>query len=86
MSKPLQTAIFLSLLISLIVSAAFAQRPRRRPRQLGRFQRVADHLKEGDAAPDFTLKTLDGTQTITLSDFQGKSPVALVFGSKGNAG
>lgn len=32
-------------------------------------------------APDFALKTLDGTETIRLSDFRGKKPVVLIFGS-----
>ncbi len=40
-----------------------------------------DAPKEGDAAPDFSLTELDGTTTIRLSDFRGKKPVALVFGS-----
>jgi peroxiredoxin len=35
----------------------------------------------GDDAPDFTLKSPDGGQTVTLSDYRGKRPVALVFGS-----
>ena len=35
----------------------------------------------GQAAPDFTLKTLDGKATHTLSSFKGKKPVALIFGS-----
>jgi len=38
-------------------------------------------LRVGDVAPDFTLKTLDGKKTVTLSRFQGKKPVLLVFGS-----
>ena len=37
--------------------------------------------KAGDLAPDFTLYDISGTQPITLSDFRGKKPVALVFGS-----
>ncbi len=35
----------------------------------------------GDAAPDFTLPTHDGTANVTLSDSFGKRPVVLVFGS-----
>ena len=35
----------------------------------------------GQDAPDFTLKTLDGKGTVTLSDFKHKKPVVLVFGS-----
>ena len=32
-------------------------------------------------APDFTLKTEDGKKSITLSDYRGKKPVVLIFGS-----
>ena len=35
----------------------------------------------GDEAPDFSLPTIDRTQTITLSSFRGDRPVVLVFGS-----
>lgn len=35
----------------------------------------------GKPAPDFTLSSPDGTTTVTLSDFRGKRPVALIFGS-----
>ncbi len=35
----------------------------------------------GQPAPDFTLATQDGKTTITLSQFRGKKPVVLVFGS-----
>ena len=34
----------------------------------------------GEAAPDFTLRTPEG-EAITLSSFQGKQPVVVVFGS-----
>jgi peroxiredoxin len=37
--------------------------------------------KAGDLAPDFTLFDILGTDSVTLSDFRGKKPVALVFGS-----
>jgi hypothetical protein len=35
----------------------------------------------GESAPDFTLRTFDGKCTIRLSEFRGKKPVVLVFGS-----
>ena len=35
----------------------------------------------GDIAPDFTLYDIEGKNSVTLSDFRGKKPVALVFGS-----
>ena len=31
--------------------------------------------------PDFTLMDISGTESITLSDYRGKRPVAMVFGS-----
>ena len=37
--------------------------------------------KAGDPAPDFELSDVDGEHSVRLSDFQGKKPVALVFGS-----
>jgi hypothetical protein len=37
--------------------------------------------KVGDLAPDFELQDPDGNLAIRLSDFRGKRPVALVFGS-----
>ena len=46
-------------------------------------RRSKDRLKAGDKAPDFTLKKLNSKkgETVTLSGFQGKKPVVLVFGS-----
>jgi hypothetical protein len=37
--------------------------------------------KVGDLAPDFELQDPDGVTRVRLSDFRGKRPVALVFGS-----
>ena len=37
--------------------------------------------KAGDLAPDFTLASVNGTETVTLSQFRGVKPVVLVFGS-----
>lgn len=37
--------------------------------------------RAGDIAPDFTLYDIDGKDSVTLSDFRGKKPVALIFGS-----
>ena len=37
--------------------------------------------REGDMAPDFTLYDIEGENSVTLSSFRGKKPVALVFGS-----
>jgi hypothetical protein len=37
--------------------------------------------KKGDWAPEFSLEELDGKSLIRLSDYRGKKPVVLVFGS-----
>jgi hypothetical protein len=37
--------------------------------------------KKGDWAPDFELWDVSGEHKVRLSDFQGKKPVVLVFGS-----
>jgi len=37
--------------------------------------------KAGDLAPDFTLSDISGNGSVTLSDFRGKKPVVLMFGS-----
>jgi cytochrome oxidase Cu insertion factor (SCO1/SenC/PrrC family) len=64
-------------LASVFALPAVAQRQRNADRP----NRTPDKLAEGDAAPDFTLKSLDGKTTTKLSSFRGKKPVALVFGS-----
>jgi hypothetical protein len=37
--------------------------------------------KAGELAPDFSLSDATGKMNVRLSDFRGKKPVALVFGS-----
>jgi peroxiredoxin len=37
--------------------------------------------KVGDLAPDFELRDASDEHTVRLSDFQGRKPVALIFGS-----
>ena len=37
--------------------------------------------KKGDLAPDFTLSDVNGENRLSLADFRGKKPVALIFGS-----
>lgn len=37
--------------------------------------------KVGEPAPDFCLKRLSSEERVRLSSFQGKQPVAMVFGS-----
>ena len=41
-------------------------------------QAPSTHLKVGDMAPDFTLKSTDGSD-VTLSSFRGKNTVVLAF-------
>ena len=79
--SPLQKLLLLGTISIFLSSAAQAQRPRQ-AFQRGN-DRSPDKLNEGDPAPDFTLKLMDGAEgkTVTLSDYQGKRPVALIFGS-----
>jgi hypothetical protein len=46
--------------------------------EIGSFQEGPDL---NAAAPDFTLKTPDQKQTLSLAEFRGKKPVVLIFGS-----
>ena len=46
-----------------------------------RASRAKSGPHEGTRAPDFTLALHDGSGKVTLSSFQGKKPVALIFGS-----
>jgi peroxiredoxin len=51
--------------------------------QMRAWQKKHDALapKVGDVAPDFELHDTGGRDSIRLSDFRGKKPVALIFGS-----
>ena len=86
MSRKLLVSGLLWLLCLGMAAEILAQprRPRRRPELPGssaKWQRFPDKLSQGDNAPDFTLKLLSGKGEVTLSDFEGELPVALVFGS-----
>ncbi|MCJ7716117.1 MAG: redoxin domain-containing protein [Anaerolineales bacterium] len=37
--------------------------------------------KVGDPAPDFVVRDIQGKNPLKLSDFRGKKPVVLIFGS-----
>ena len=37
--------------------------------------------RPGDLAPDFELRDVNGENPVRLSDYRGKKPVALIFGS-----
>ena len=52
-------------------------------REAQAWQKQYDALapKAGDVAPDFELRDVGGENPVRLSDFQGKKPVALIFGS-----
>jgi peroxiredoxin len=52
-------------------------------REAQAWQKQYDTLapKAGDVAPDFELRDVDGENPVRLSDFRGRKPVALIFGS-----
>ena len=47
----------------------------------GEIGSIQEGPKVGAPAPDFTLKTVDGKETVRLSKVVGKKPVVLVFGN-----
>jgi hypothetical protein len=51
--------------------------------KVGRTIKKLDRLapKAGDMAPVFTLSDATGERSVTLSNFRGVKPVALIFGS-----
>ena len=70
----------LLLLAVVLTSALTSALPAAQPRRSGDL-RMPDTLKVGDAAPDFRLKTIDGSAEVQLSSYRGKQAVVLVFGS-----
>ena len=62
------------ILISAVLVAAFVAVPLAQRPSVGT-------LRPGDMATDFTLEPREGGEPVTLSDFRGETPVALVFGS-----
>lgn len=70
----------MTIISELVSDAASIFRIRRK---LMKRQKELDRSapRAGDMAPDFTLRDVTGTESVTLSDFRGKKPVALVFGS-----
>jgi len=88
--KSVCTAVLATLTMVLLTNQGLAQPPQQeRPRPGAKKRRPApnrpmrhpDKLQQGDLAPTFSLKSLDGKKSFALADFKGKKPVALVFGS-----
>ncbi|MBO0698543.1 MAG: hypothetical protein J2P46_09120 [Zavarzinella sp.] len=48
---------------------------------MGELGSAAEGPKLEAPAPDFTLKSPDGKRSVMLSDYRGKKPVVLIFGS-----
>ena len=70
----------MTIILELFNDARFVYRFRKKAMKI---QKVLDAQapKVGNLAPDFTLSDISGTESVTLSGFRGKKPVALVFGS-----
>jgi peroxiredoxin Q/BCP len=58
-----------SLLLTVLLTADYSEAEKRKDKVM---------LKEGDAAPDFSLKGSDG-QTYTLGQYRGEKLVVLAF-------
>ncbi len=68
-----------AMFVAAMAMPGFAQRPGRpgpRPRR-----EAAPAPQAGQPAPDVTLRKLDSDETVKLSQFRGKKPVLLIFGS-----
>ena len=52
-------------------------------RRIKRIQREVEMSvpRVGEVAPDFELWDIEVTQPVRLSEFRGRKPVALIFGS-----
>ncbi|MCI0462350.1 MAG: redoxin domain-containing protein [Gemmataceae bacterium] len=85
-------ATALALVIASTQGPAVAQEQKPQPKKKGarpgevitpaaKSERIKNNLKANDPAPDFTLSDPKGTRTVKLSDFRGKRPVVLIFGS-----
>lgn len=72
-----RTPLLLSALLSGVLLVSLPAAEARRRGDL----RMPDTLKVGSHAPDFKLRTVDGTGEVQLSSYRGKQPVVLVFGS-----
>ena len=81
MWKLFKPALIVGAVLMITAGTVFAQSPKSKKRSKGGNLRHPDRLKQGDIAPDFTLKSLDGKQEVKLKSYRGKKPVALVFGS-----
>ena len=77
MKMPLPVPVV--LLIAASIVSATAQAPQRQTAG-ARPSIQQGTLKDGDAAPDFTLQDIEGKKTVRLSELRGK-PVVLIFGS-----
>jgi hypothetical protein len=65
-----------------VAVALWAQAPQEKRAELKQYMAARkDKFQAGDPAPDFRLKVRGGEQTVALSSFRGRRPVALVFGS-----
>ena len=58
-----------------------AGRDRGGAREAGERPKRPEPPEEGVVAPDFSLQPAMGGETVTLSSYAGKKPVALIFGS-----
>jgi len=69
--------------LAVVVAAFFVWRigPRNVIGMIRYDQRKEGALKPGDAAPDVTLVSLDGTTPMRVSERMGGKPLVLVFGS-----
>jgi cytochrome oxidase Cu insertion factor (SCO1/SenC/PrrC family) len=70
-----------AVLLLLAVFIPVNGQDKKDPEKKNKFDRRREvAIKEGDAAPDFTLKDAEGKNAVKLSELKGK-PTVLIFGS-----
>ena len=79
-NKPMKRTTRVLFVMALLSAATFTFAQRAAQQRPGNLS-MPTRLQVGDAAPDFKLKTKDGSREVQLSSFKGKRPVVLVFGS-----
>ena len=67
-SHTLRSALLFVLAPALVVGAA-------------RTERHPETIRAGAPAPDFLLRSPDGARSVRLTDYRGRQPVVLIFGS-----
>jgi hypothetical protein len=73
--------LFAAAILTAATAAAQPVLPAKAKQVMAEMGHGEGTLRVGDVAPDFELKRAKAGESVRLSAFRGKKPVALVFGS-----